>query len=114
MIIGYKTISRGILDLVSQGNTTFDEIIGKLGITRNELEFILELMEHRGYINKSGCDSQNSSCCPMVCSPLDSYSIYSRGVTYILTEKGFGACHNITKYHVQRGIQGIGHAVTES
>lgn len=113
MIIGFPTISRKILDLVSQGNTTFDRIACKLGITHRELVFLLQLMEHRGYI-RSVCDPQNSSCCPMVSKPLDSNSVYSCGVTYLLTKKGVGACRNITEHHVQRVKQGIDHAVAES
>lgn len=113
MIIGYKTISRRILGLVSQGNMTFDQLTCKLGITHRELEFLLELMEHRGYI-RSVCDLKNSSCCPMVSKPLDSNSVNSCGVTYLLTETGVGACRNITEHHVQRVNQGIDHAVTES
>ncbi|MCD4806778.1 MAG: hypothetical protein K8R13_04280 [Methanococcoides sp.] len=73
----------------------------------------MQLMEHRGYI-RSVCDPQNSSCCPMVSKPLDSNSVYSCRVTYLLTEKGVGACRNITEHHVQRVKQGIDHAVAES
>ncbi|ABE51738.1 hypothetical protein [Methanococcoides burtonii] len=113
MIHGFPTISRRILDLVSQGNTTFDRIACKLGITHKELEFLLELMVHRGYI-RSVCDPKNSSCCSMVSKPLDSNSVYSCGVTYLLTEKGVEVCRNITEHHVQRVNQAIGHAVTES
>lgn len=76
--------------MIDQGDMTFNEIAGELGLGRDELKFRLEMMEHVGeiefvinnQIECSGC----SRCSDTKCSGDNQL------VLYRLTEKGRKIC----------------------
>lgn len=80
---GNTFLTKKILQLIDQGNMTFNDIADELELSRNELKFRLEMMEHMGEIesisdNQDGC----SGCCSSKCSGMNQLVIYQ------LTKKG--------------------------
>ncbi|ADI74166.1 putative transcriptional regulator, AsnC family [Methanohalobium evestigatum Z-7303] len=77
-----------ILQLIDKNNMTLNEIADELGLSRDELKFRLEMMEHMGEIesvknNQSGCSGCSGSKC------LGDNKL----VVYQLTEKGRKICN---------------------
>ena len=86
-----------ILYLISQGNTTFNEISQKLGISYLDLMNRLEMMERMKYIEivpNENCNLDlGCACCSMPkkgCS--NGTSDFESSVVYRITDKGKKVC----------------------
>lgn len=81
-------LTKKILQMIDQGNMALNEIADELGLSRDELKFRLEMMEHMGEIEsikstQSGCSGCSGSKC------LGD----NRLVAYRLTGKGRKICN---------------------
>lgn len=86
-----------ILRLMSQGNSTYNEISRELKIGYNELINRLEMMERMKYIEEVSSENCNMNlacaCCPISkksCS--DANSKYESTIIYRITNKGKKVC----------------------
>lgn len=86
-IADFSVYSKWVLDLVSQGNKTFAQISDKIRMDSGDLEFLLTLMEHKGYLRSA--EPPKRTYCPML-DKICGYQRYLDGMTYFLTEKGKG------------------------
>jgi hypothetical protein len=83
----FPFIAKWVLDVISRGNRTFARISREIGINPRDLEFLLNLMEHKGYLRS--VEPPKRMYCPTLCRA-GSEDGYPGGVTYFLTEKGKG------------------------
>lgn len=78
-----------ILRLIRDGDTTFAEVTVRLGITREQLENRLRLMERQGYILRQSGTSDTPACsCGHCRSPCRETGGGKVPVIYALTRKG--------------------------
>lgn len=81
---------QSVARIIHDGDLTLAECAVQLGISRDQLENRLRLMERQGYIRRQGGDAQDTATCSCghccaSCSRSESRPI---PVTYTLTAKG--------------------------
>jgi hypothetical protein len=80
---------QSIAQFIRDGNLTMAECSARLGITREQLENRLQLMERQGYILRQGSAQDAPACtCNHCCASCCKNESLNLPVTFSLTAKG--------------------------